>query len=197
MVVKVRLSDLSRVGVLTFSRGDQAIATGVIDPGAGFAYYGTDTDPGRIIKIRLADFTKVGTLVLPQGEKDLISAAIDPAGGFAYFGTDTNPGRVIKIRLSDFTRVGALTLNTGEAFLGSAAIDPADGYAAITRSGWSRSSSQPSPASGPPCSGMTRILPARRSSIWRLGLLTSAKPSLPIRASSVKSSSRTSPEAAI
>jgi len=32
VVVKVRLSDLSRVGVLTFSRGDQAIATGVIDP---------------------------------------------------------------------------------------------------------------------------------------------------------------------
>src|SRR5438552_3160046 len=128
-VVKVRLSDFTRTGVLRLTPGEDALLSAVIDTAGGFAYFGTYTEPGIIIKVRLSDFTRVGALTLNSGEEDLYSAVIDPAGGFAYFGTDTFPGKVVKIRLSDFTRVGALTLNPGEDELGAAVIDPAAGFA--------------------------------------------------------------------
>ena len=75
-----------------------------------FAYFGTDTTPGKVIKVRLSDLTRVGALTLNSGETQLVSAVIDQPDGFAYFGTYTYLGIVVKVRLSDFTRVGALTL---------------------------------------------------------------------------------------
>ena len=39
------------------------------EPESGlFAYFGTDTDPGRVIKVRLSDFTRVGAVTLNSGE---------------------------------------------------------------------------------------------------------------------------------
>ncbi len=129
VVVKVRLSDFSRVGALTLNPGQDHLVSAVIDTLNGFAYFGTGTVPGIVVKIRLSDFTVVGTLVLNTGEDDLASAVIDHVAGFAYFGTNTSPGVVVKIRLSDFSRVGALSLGPNESNLASAAIDFTNGFA--------------------------------------------------------------------
>jgi len=128
-VMKVRLSDFTRVGVLTFNAGENFLYSAVIDAAAGFAYFGTNTSPGIVVKVRLSDFSRVSALTLSPGENLLTSAVIDPAAGFAYFGTNTSPGIVVKVRLSDFIRVNALTFNVGEKSLYSAVIDPAAGFA--------------------------------------------------------------------
>ncbi len=119
----------TRIDALTLNEGEGLLSSAVIDPSAGFAYFGTDTKPGVIVKIRLSDFSRVGALILNPGEDELRSAVIDLAGGFAYFGTYTLPGIVVKIRLANLTRVSALTFNLGEGNLASAVIDASDGFA--------------------------------------------------------------------
>ena len=120
---------LVKTGTLTLNDGDNLLQTAVIDPAAGFAYFGTMSFPGRIAKVRLSDMSRVASLTLNPGEDNVTSAVIDPAAGFAYFGTNTYPGIIVKVRLSDFTRVGAITLNNNESAPFSAVIDPAAGFA--------------------------------------------------------------------
>ena len=115
-----------QVGNLTFSAGKKT-RSAVIDTANGYAYFGTDDDPGKVVKIRLSDFTEVGDLTFTTGKKTR-SAVIDTANGYAYFGTDDDPGKVVKIRLSDFTEVGNLTFSAGGKTR-SAVIDTANGYA--------------------------------------------------------------------
>ena len=129
IVVKVRLSDFTRVGALTLNAGENGLFSAVIDPAAGFAYFGTGTSPGMVVKVRLSNFTRVGALPLNAGEDYAISAVIDPAAGFAYFGTSTEPGIVVKVRLSDLTLMGTLALNVADEYLDSAVIDQAAGFA--------------------------------------------------------------------
>src|SRR2546428_12102006 len=80
----------SRVGALTLNAGENYLASAVIDSAAGFAYFGTQTDPGIVVKVRLSDFTRGGCISLNTGELRINSAVIDSAAGFAYFGTETN-----------------------------------------------------------------------------------------------------------
>ena len=129
VVVKVRLSDFTRVGALTLSSGENSIALAVLDATNGFAYFGTSTSPGRVVKVNLTTFTRVGALTLNSGENQLTAAVIDPTNGFAYFGTSTSPGRVVKLDLATFTRTGAVTFSGNENSLNSAVIDPANGFA--------------------------------------------------------------------
>ncbi|MFC1505685.1 hypothetical protein ACFLQ6_01290, partial [Thermoproteota archaeon] len=128
-VVKVNLTDFTRVGSLTLNTGENRLASAVIDSANGYAYFGAYTDPGIVVKVNLTDFTRVGSLTLNTGENTLASAVIDSVNGYAYFGTWAAPGIVVKVNLTDFTRVGSLTLNTGEKLLLSAVIDSANGYA--------------------------------------------------------------------
>jgi hypothetical protein len=138
VVVKVRLSDFTRVGVLSLNTGDNSITCAVIDPTRGYVYcvaHGWGVTPGRVVKVRLSDFTCVGELPFDAGEPYAYCAVIDPLGGFAYFGitasyaTYTTPGKVVKVRLLDFKRVGALTLHADETEVNAAAIDLAGGHA--------------------------------------------------------------------
>lgn len=46
IIVKIRLSDFTRVGNLTLNPGENEITSAVIDPGGQFAYFGTSTSPG-------------------------------------------------------------------------------------------------------------------------------------------------------
>lgn len=108
---------------------EDELASVVLDAQHGFAYFGTNTSPGKVVKVRLADMASVGTLTLNPGEDFLHSAVLDPVEGFAYFGANTYPGRVVKVRLSDFTRAGTLTLPLDEHYLASAMIDTAGRYA--------------------------------------------------------------------
>jgi len=128
IIIRVRLSDFTRNATLTLRQGLSQLATGIIDPGAGFAYFGTNTAPAVVVKIRLADFTLNATLVLGN-EVNLTTSIIDPTGGFAYFGTYTNPADIVRVRLSDFTLNATRTLLPGEFFLKSSAIDLSQGFA--------------------------------------------------------------------
>ena len=87
------------VGALALDTGEDELRTAVIDPEAGFAYFGTYTQPGQVMQVRLSDFTLADTVTLNPGEDSLWSAVIDPEAGFAYFGTDTSPGQVVKMLL--------------------------------------------------------------------------------------------------
>ena len=128
-VVKVRLSDLTRVGALALNPGEGWIVSGSLDPSNGFAYFGTNGSPGVVVKVRLADFQRVAAVTLAPGESGLSSSLIDPANDALYFGTNTLPARVVKLQLSDFTRVASVIFNEGEDAARCAVLDPALGYA--------------------------------------------------------------------
>lgn len=123
-VVKVRLSDMTRVGSVVLPAGDDVLLSGTTD--GRYGYFGTNTSPGRVAKVDLVTMAWEGSLTLRVGEDRLYSAIND--GEFGYFGTDTSPGRIIKVRLSDMTRVGAVELNHGTGVLRSVATDGIFGY---------------------------------------------------------------------
>src|SRR5439155_18966 len=80
-IVKVRLSDFARVGSLVVNLKENQLASAVIAPVGGFAYFGTDcfnlcSLPGTIVKVRLSDFTINATLSLNPGENGLSAAVI-------------------------------------------------------------------------------------------------------------------------
>ncbi|HZE69172.1 MAG TPA: hypothetical protein VE135_06550 [Pyrinomonadaceae bacterium] len=122
-VIKVRLSDFTRVGKITLNSGEGALFAAVIDTSNGLAYFSSVSSPSRgiLVKIRLSDFTRVGSLTLNDGERG-VCGVIDPANGLAYFGV---ANAVVKVQLSDFSRVGALPLSMSPL---SAAIDTANGF---------------------------------------------------------------------
>ena len=129
IIIKVRLSDFTRVAALTLNPDESGPCTGAIDSANGFAYFGTQTFPGTVVKIRLSDFTRVGAITLNLGEDFLTSTIIDVSSGFVYFGTADFPGVIVKVRTSDLTEMASLTLNTGEDEAVSAVIDPSSGFA--------------------------------------------------------------------
>jgi hypothetical protein len=107
-----------------------------IDPTSGYAYFGTDSRPGRVTKVALGDGsaapTVAGELVLNANEGLMDGAVLDPSSGTGFFGC--YPGRVVKVALgaggAPPTRIGAATLDVNqETYFTSAVIDPASGYA--------------------------------------------------------------------
>jgi hypothetical protein len=64
--------------------GEDYLTAAVVDATKGYAYFGTNTQPGKIIKVRLSDFTQQATLTPGSGEEKLLSAVMDSDGGYAY-----------------------------------------------------------------------------------------------------------------
>ena len=110
-VIKIDLSDFTKVSTLTLDAGEATI-TSLFSDGT-YLYAGTFTGPGKVVKINLSDFTKVSTLTFGAGEDQTYKLFSD--GSYLYAGMNTNPGMVIKIDLSDFTKVSTLTLDAGES----------------------------------------------------------------------------------
>lgn len=77
----------SRYSSIVLQPEEDDLRSAVIDPGGQYAYFATDTSPGRIVKVRLSDFTRVAAIGLQTGEAFPTSAVIDPSGQYAYFGT--------------------------------------------------------------------------------------------------------------
>lgn len=147
IVVKIALATgpaiPTRIGALVLPAGvgENNLMSAVIDPAAGYAWFGTGSTPAKVVKVALGAGSTVPTRVgatpfLSTGENGLSSAVIDTAAGYAYFGTQTSPGIVVKIALGAGStapsRVGALTLNSGEDFLNSAVMDSTAGHAYFT-----------------------------------------------------------------
>jgi len=89
VIVKVRMSNLSRVGALILNSGEYALTSAVIDPAGEYAYFGNSFGPGKVIKVRLSDFTRVGAL-------DLNPPKARPGAGFRKRGFHCD--RVIRVR---------------------------------------------------------------------------------------------------
>jgi hypothetical protein len=134
IIVKVRLSDFTRVGSLVLSgQGEQFSSAGVINPQGDYAIFGSFFSD-VIEKVRLSDFTEVGSIhVSLRPHIGFVTAVDDPANGFAYFGDFF--GKIIKIRTSDLTIVGSLTLPAGTGLFGSI-IDTANGFAYFNAGGF-------------------------------------------------------------
>jgi hypothetical protein len=128
-VVKVRLSDFTRVGALALPLADGGITTGAIDASAGVAYFGTNANPGRVIRVDLGSFTTSQSLTLDTGEYLLTAATIDTGAGYLYLGTLQQPPRVIRIDLNTFTRDSGLVASSTTKPIRCAAIDTTSGYA--------------------------------------------------------------------
>jgi|GEM_PF-3681223 len=138
-VIKVSLGEganlPSRIGAVTLEAGEYGLQCATIDTSAGFAYFGTQTEPGKIVKIALGvganPPSRVDVLTLDEMSFEWYpsSAVFDPENGFAYFRTGFILGQVIKVDVaSTFTKVGNLTLGF-EDDLQCAVIDPHSGFA--------------------------------------------------------------------
>jgi len=127
-----------RVGAVALPASELAPMCAVIDPGNGFAYFGTsEYYPGderaRIVKIALgaggAAPSRFGALALPVGDRSLYCGAIDTANRYAYFG-DSN-GRIIKVSVGGPlpTRIASINAPSGaERPSQSVVFDPGGGY---------------------------------------------------------------------
>jgi hypothetical protein len=103
-VIKIRLSDLTRVGALELPKAD--LGTAVIDSNAGFAYFGSGSNyPGTIFAIRLSDFTLINATILGNGESLEYahgSAVIDETIKLAWFAvsnTLAEPAIIVEVKL--------------------------------------------------------------------------------------------------
>lgn len=129
-IIKMRLSDFTRVDTLVLADDEDHVGTGVLDAAHGYAYFGVNSSLGsKIIQVRLSDFTRVADLPMQTVERWITEGVIDTANGYAYFTIQhlTEAHRLIQVRLSDFTRVGQLNYGT-DAIPFSAAIDTTNGY---------------------------------------------------------------------
>lgn len=141
-VVKVSLGGAGkpprRVSSVALNPGEERLTCAIIDPGAGYAWFGTDTSPGRVVKVALGEGDgppqRIGAVTLNADEHNLRSAVIDPANGYGYFGTAVNPpGKVVKVALgagnAPPVRIGATTPQADEWDFQCAVIDPVKGFA--------------------------------------------------------------------
>jgi len=130
-IVKVMLSDFTRVGALTMpaSSGYFSPTSSIIDDASGFAYFGTANKPTKVLKIRLSNLSLVDTLIIDENGTGAKPAVIDSAHGFAYFGTMAS-NKIVRIRLSDFVVDGTLPLRSDMAFIHSSAavMDTINGF---------------------------------------------------------------------
>ena len=70
-MVKVRLSDFTRGGVLDFESGEEGLSSAVIDVSGGYAYFGCYISPGKVVKVQVAEAPP--STAAYRAEKGLIS----------------------------------------------------------------------------------------------------------------------------
>jgi hypothetical protein len=112
-IIKIRLSDFTRVGDITLLAGEGPLLAAVIDENAGFAYFGTFTTPAKIIKIDLATFTRVADVTLPLLDFPGLPFITTIRNGIGYFCSDSQPCpecTIVGVQLSDLTVVGSVTM---------------------------------------------------------------------------------------
>ncbi|HLK59760.1 MAG TPA: hypothetical protein VKU00_24575 [Chthonomonadaceae bacterium] len=136
------------VGAIPLPAGQEGVATSVIDPVHGYAYFGNLQQPARIFKVALEAGNAlprlVGSTVLNASERALFGSGIDIARGYAYFVCAANPGIVVKVALGEGDalprRVSAAALNPGTGFPRRLLVDPASGYGYVVCNGADASS---------------------------------------------------------
>jgi hypothetical protein len=109
-IVKIQLSDLTKVTTLTLDTGEDSCVALWSD--GTYLYAGLYLSPSKIVKIDLATFTKDSTLTLGSGENNLFDLWSD--GTYLYAGLHLSPSKIVKIDLATFTKDSTLTLGSGE-----------------------------------------------------------------------------------
>jgi len=131
-IVKVRLSDMSRIDAIELATGENNAAALAIDDAGEYLYACCYTTAAKIVKIRLSDFTAIGTLTLETGENLASCAAWDSVTQHLYVGLAPVgvAGIIAKIGpgTTTPTRVAVLTLSSGDNYPYSMALDSAAGY---------------------------------------------------------------------
>jgi hypothetical protein len=124
-VVKVRLETgnaaPTRLGALTLGPGERELATGVIDPAGGFAFFGSDhTHPAKIYKVSLgagdALPTEVGVLQLAPGS---LGTGVYPPDGGNISAADASLYGEIYLRSSVIDLAGGVGGVGGYAYWGT------------------------------------------------------------------------------
>lgn len=129
-LVKVRLSDLARIGSLDVTSGPGSVNSAAPAAEGGLAYLGIESAGSfGIARVRLSDFTLAGVLPLPDLYDFLSAVVLDPTSGFAYAVSSDIPSRVARVRLADFTSVGELNLPDAARWVSAGVIDPGGGWA--------------------------------------------------------------------
>jgi len=98
-IVKVDLKTFTRTARAVLNAGEYRPIAAAIAPAAGYAYFGTYTNPGYVVRVRLSNMARVDALTLPDGEDTLTSAVTDLTHGYAYFSTNAVPAYIVKIDL--------------------------------------------------------------------------------------------------
>lgn len=140
--VDVRGAVPVEVGSAILAGGEAGLTCGVIDPSAGYAYFGTSATPGKVVKIALgagaSPPTYVGSTTLLAGESGILGLLIDttdpdPAKHYLYAATWSSPATIVKFAPGAGNalpvRLGALALLAGETRPRRGVIDPVNGYA--------------------------------------------------------------------
>ncbi len=124
-IIKVQLSDFTRVGVLSGNSGEDSFVGSAIDVANGFAYFSTNEGTSNIVKVQLSDFTRVGAVNVAGGGF-VQGLTMDTTNGFLYAATNTIPSNVYKINLSTFTNTANIALAAGENNVVRIVLDPAN-----------------------------------------------------------------------
>lgn len=106
-----------RIDAITLNSGEDLLYSSAIDATSGYAFFGTNTIPGKIVRIRLSDFTRVDAITLASGENYLVTAS--QLDNYAYFVTNTSPIKVKKLNMLTFTIDNSLTLASTYSALSS------------------------------------------------------------------------------
>lgn len=117
IIVKVRLSDFTRVGIITMPSGEGNFVSAVLDSANSIAYFGCDVgseNADRVVKINLSNFTRVGSLLLSSGpinkQYTLNSMALDSTNHLLYVTAGFQPS-ITRINTNTFTETGFLDLS--------------------------------------------------------------------------------------
>ncbi|MCX7046057.1 MAG: dockerin type I repeat-containing protein [Candidatus Sumerlaeota bacterium] len=126
------------VGSTALNYGERKVKCGLIDPAAGYAYFGEGDSyfsPGQVIKVALGSGAnpprRIGALTLNSGAESCLSfAAFAPESGFAYWGGQS---AVVKTALgigdAPPSRVKSVIYGKGSVAQRCVGIDPAAGWA--------------------------------------------------------------------
>lgn len=120
-IVKIRLSDFTRVSSLSLDANEGSVFAGAFDPRGDYAYfpfltyfrYGRSAPTVGVAKIRLSDFTRLPSAIRVESNVNGARGIfIDSAGEYAYISLATfGSGKFVKARLSDVSEVESLALD--------------------------------------------------------------------------------------
>jgi len=113
VIVKVKMSDLTRVSVATLVDGDaQALA---IDAQHIYVAMENSNNNKQITRVVLSTFLEDTAITFEDGEEyayGIVTDSVASACTFVYAGMDTYPGIIVKSSCSPFQRVSALIVHS-------------------------------------------------------------------------------------